>query len=196
MQSNDENQRGEADRNKTSTANPPTESNETDGGASEGQAEGIGITDLVRKEPGVDVLINPLTKNGISFHRTAVDEDDTLVFDLFVAPGFKGKLFELYRRRPMQSQRITVTAGQLDGDVLHWEKGIEHEPDRAPVSLSVGKEMEVPKRGILAAYNGSEEEPVELTVSVDPAYDTEAFLRYGYALGLRLARTASPDPPE
>jgi hypothetical protein len=147
-----------------------------------------GTAGAVRRVPGIDILINPVTGNGVHFHDVGVDAGDPLEFDLFVAPGFDGKLFELYRRQPTQRQHLVVMAGRLDGTLLKWDPEPDGEPVSREVSLGEGAELTVPEGWILTARNRSDEEPATLEVSLAPAHDAEAFLRRGYALGLRLYR--------
>lgn len=198
--------------------NQPTESQDTyTRNTSESDAETV-YEDAEKLEP-VEGISNPLTRNKVVFYQSPMDSTGHhLTFDVVIAPGFAGKLFELDRRQPEQSQHISITSGVMTGHVS--DRGRQAGPDRetshglsgsrttaegtqngaatkvVPVVLVPGDEYEVAAQQELSLRNGSHEIPAVVRVRVTPALDTEQFIRTGYEEAKKFVRQMQKTPPE
>jgi hypothetical protein len=171
-------------------------------GEPEGASGGMDRTGKEHEPPAE--ISNELTGNQVVFHRLPEEPmTDSLVFDVVIEPGFDGKLFELDRRGPDQSQHLTVTSGIVTGFVHDRDRlsgggrggspGVDTSPK--PVVLVPGDEYRVEGPREVAFRNGSQESAATVRVSVSPALDTERFIRRGYEEGNRRAREAPARPP-
>ncbi|WP_331234272.1 DUF4013 domain-containing protein [Natronorarus salvus] len=128
---------------------------------------------------------NEITGNRVRFTKVPTESGSgSLAFEVAIAPGFAGRLFELERRRPEQTLSITV----LEGELAELSREDDPEGQRSattPNRFSAGERIEITGGATRRFRNGLEASATRVAVEISPPLDTYQFIIHGYDIARR-----------
>lgn len=151
---------------------------------------------------GVNVE-NPITHNRIKFLQTPSTENEgVLEYELTIAPGFHGRLFELERRHPRQQEILTVLSGSIRGVIsdqylfpkryAEFRRDVNPEGSPAdvfePLEITEGHGLVIPPGAFHHFQNGMRDAETRVLVRHIPPLDTEQYIKRGYEIAADNAR--------